>query len=154
MFRENTINSLSITNVCNESWIMSHIIQIFHFPKFFFRNFQNDFPALFAQQHGAIHISIDSSGPPLVTSEVKSLKSTQKKLVFESEHSSFEFSNSSAQAVTHQLYKIKTSKTTLKTTTEKIIDTQNSKINFKQMTGSIQLPEVEGNLSSICGNAN
>jgi len=40
-----------------------------------------------------------------------------------------------------------TAKTTVKTTTEKIIDTQHSKINFKQMTGSIQLPEVDGNLT-------
>merc|ERR1712227_50303 len=40
-----------------------------------------------------------------------------------------------------------TTKTTFKTTTEKVIDTQHSKINFKQMTGSIQLPEPEGNLS-------
>ena len=49
---------------------------------FFFRNFQNDFPALFAQQHGAIHTSIDSSGPPLVTGEFESLKIIQKKKIF------------------------------------------------------------------------
>merc|ERR1719259_955356 len=40
-----------------------------------------------------------------------------------------------------------TTETTVKTTTEKVIDTQNFKINFRQMTGSIQLPELEGNLS-------
>jgi len=40
-----------------------------------------------------------------------------------------------------------TVKTTVKTTTEKIIDTQHSKINFKQMTGSIQLPDPESGVS-------
>jgi len=37
--------------------------------------------------------------------------------------------------------------TSVRTTTEKIIDTQHSKINFKQMTGSIQLPDPAGKLS-------
>ena len=45
---------------------------------FFFRIFQNDFAANFAQQHGLIYTSIDSSWPPLGISEVKKLKSIQK----------------------------------------------------------------------------
>ena len=52
---------------------MSHKIE-----GIFFRKFQNDFPDNFAQQHGVINTSIDSSRPRLGTSEFKNLKKYPK----------------------------------------------------------------------------
>ena len=72
------ITSWSQWHICNESCIMSHIIQIFNFSKNFFRIFHNDLPAFLHYYYGVLYTWIESSRPPQVHCIVKNLKNFPK----------------------------------------------------------------------------